>query len=100
MCNKRISGSSILEVLVALFVLALFPQFVVIGAGSVALQIMVFATVINVLGFFVNGAVILMASKATSWFVGSDKTKMVLHKILACVFFGLALRLVFDSRTD
>jgi len=51
---------------VALFVLALFPQFVVLEAGSVALQIMIFATLINVIGFIVNGTVVVVASSATT----------------------------------
>ena len=51
--------TNLLNPKMALFVLALFPQFVRPDAGNVALQIMLLATVLNLIGLIVNGAVLL-----------------------------------------
>jgi threonine/homoserine/homoserine lactone efflux protein len=82
----------------ALFVLALFPQFVQPEAGSVALQIMVLATVLNAIGVVVNGVVILMASQLGRLFSGQGRWRRLPQMLLATVFAGLAVRLAFDSR--
>src|ERR1700674_2213965 len=55
--------TNLLNPKMALFVLALFPQFVHPEAGAVASQILVLATVLNVIGLAVNGLVIVTASR-------------------------------------
>jgi threonine/homoserine/homoserine lactone efflux protein len=90
--------TNILNPKMALFVLALFPQFVQPEAGSVALQIMVLATVLNAIGLVVNGVVILMASRLGRLFSGQGRWRRLPQTLLATVFAGLALRLAFDSR--
>ena len=83
----------------ALFVLALFPQFVQPEAGSVALQILVLATVLNAIGLVVNGAVILGASRLGRIFSGQGRFRRLPQYFLGAVFAGLAARLAFDSRS-
>lgn len=90
--------TNLLNPKMALFVLALFPQFVHPEAGSVALQIMVLATVLNAIGLVVNGVVILMASRLGRLFSGSGRWRRLPQMLLATVFAGLAVRLAFDSR--
>jgi threonine/homoserine/homoserine lactone efflux protein len=90
--------TNILNPKMALFVLALFPQFVQPEAGSVALQIMVLATVLNAIGLVVNGVVILMASRLGRLFSGQGRWRRLPQTLLATVFAGLAVRLAFDGR--
>lgn len=90
--------TNILNPKMALFVLALFPQFLSPNAGSVTLQIMILASVLNAIGFFVNGAVILAASRASAWLAGSSKMKNLSQYLLGLVFVGLAARLAFDTQ--
>ena len=56
--------TNLLNPKVALFALALFPQFVKPDAGPIALQIMLLATVLNAVGLVVNGSLVLGASRA------------------------------------
>lgn len=90
--------TNLLNPKMALFVLALFPQFVAPGAGSVALQIMLLATVLNAIGLVVNGAVIMTASRLGRAFSGQGRWRRVPQFLLGTVFAGLAFRLAFDSR--
>ncbi|MBV8393903.1 MAG: LysE family translocator, partial [Alphaproteobacteria bacterium] len=94
--------TNLLNPKMALFVLALFPQFVMPEAGSVALQILVLAMVLNLIGIAVNGAVILMASGLARGlgraFSARGRWQKVPQYLLGTVFAGLALRLAFDSK--
>jgi threonine/homoserine/homoserine lactone efflux protein len=90
--------TNLLNPKMALFVLALFPQFVRPDAGNVALQIMLLATVLNMIGLVVNGAVILAASRLGRAFSGRNRPSRWPQYLLGTVFAGLALRLAFDGR--
>jgi threonine/homoserine/homoserine lactone efflux protein len=82
----------------ALFVLALFPQFVSPEAGSVALQILVLATVLNAIGLAVNGFVIIAVAQLGGLGRRARPVRWP-NYLLGTVFAGLAARLAFDSRS-
>ena len=90
--------TNLLNPKMALFVLALFPQFVQPSAGSVALQIMLLATVLNLIGVLVNGAAILTASRLGRAFSGRKRWRRAPQFLLGTVFAGLAVRLALDGR--
>lgn len=89
--------TNLLNPKVALFVLALFPQFVRPEAGHVAAQMLVLATVLNLVGFAVNGALILGAGRVSRALArgGGRRAPRI---ALGTVFAGLALRLAVDGR--
>jgi threonine/homoserine/homoserine lactone efflux protein len=90
--------TNLLNPKMALFVLALFPQFVRPDAGSVAAQILVLATVLNLIGILVNGLVIVTASRLARAFSRRTRFRRAPQILLGCVFAGLAARLAFDAR--
>ena len=89
--------TNLLNPKVALFALALFPQFVTPDGGPVALQILVLATVLNVVGLLVNGALVLGASRLSRAMAGRTRWKRAPQLALGAVFSGLALRLALDG---
>lgn len=90
--------TNLLNPKMALFVLALFPQFVDPGAGSVVAQMLLLATLLNLIGILVNGAVILTASGVGRLFAGRTRWRRAPQFLLGTVFAALALRLAVDSR--
>jgi threonine/homoserine/homoserine lactone efflux protein len=51
--------NNVLNPKMALFVVALFPQFVDPAGASIVLQMLLLATILNAIGLVVNGAVIV-----------------------------------------
>jgi threonine/homoserine/homoserine lactone efflux protein len=90
--------TNLLNPKMALFVLALFPQFVRPDVGQVAGQILVLATVLNLVGLAVNGLVIMTASRIGRALTRSNRLQRVPQILLGTVFAGLAVRLVYDGR--
>lgn len=90
--------TNLLNPKMALFVLAFFPQFVRPGAGSIVVQMLVLATILNLIGGIVNGAVILTAHKIARLISRRLKFRRVSQYLLGTVFAGLALRLACESR--
>ncbi len=90
--------TNLLNPKMALFVLALFPQFVRPDAGSVAGQVLILATVLNLIGLVVNGVVIVTASRMGLLLSGRGRFRRASQFFLGTVFTGLAARLAFDSR--
>ena len=89
--------TNVLNPKVALFALALFPQFVRPGAGPVAVQILLLATVLNAVGFLVNGALVLGASRLSHAVARRTRWRRAPQIALGTVFTGLALRLAVDG---
>ncbi|KSV70803.1 MULTISPECIES: LysE family translocator [Sinorhizobium/Ensifer group] len=100
--NWRIFGEGLMTNLLnpkmALFVLALLPQFVDPKSGSMVTQMLLLATVLNGVGFLVNGSVILVGSHLRARLAGIRRFPKLPQYLLAGVFTGLACRLALGSR--
>jgi threonine/homoserine/homoserine lactone efflux protein len=90
--------TNILNPKMALFVLALFPQFVHPQAGSVAGQMLILATLLNLVGLIVNGLVIFAASRIGRVFAERNRFSRAPQLLLGSVFAGLAIRLALAER--
>jgi threonine/homoserine/homoserine lactone efflux protein len=91
-------ATNLLNPKMALFVLALFPQFVRPEGGSMIAQMLLLATVLNGIGFLVNGSVILLGSHIRTRLAGLVRFPKLPQYLLATVFAGLACRLALGSR--
>ncbi|WP_265717257.1 LysE family transporter, partial [Providencia rustigianii] len=80
------------------FLAALFPQFIDPRSGSVVVQMLALATVLNLVGLLINGGVILAVSGMKSRFAGRRFSARWPNFLLGGVFAGLACKLIFDSR--
>jgi threonine/homoserine/homoserine lactone efflux protein len=90
--------TNLLNPKVALFFLALFPQFVDPARGGMVAQSLILASVLNLIGFMINGAVILTASGFARFLGTRPGVARAQRWLLGTVFGGLALRLALDDR--
>jgi len=88
--------TNLLNPIVLIFIFAIFPQFVEPEAGSVAIQIMIFASVLNAIGFFIYGGTILVSSRIGGLLSGRNRIKNLSPYVLGSVFTGFAVKLALS----
>jgi threonine/homoserine/homoserine lactone efflux protein len=90
--------TSILNPKVALFYLALFPQFVEPARGSVLAQSLVLGLVQIILALIGDTLFILAAARVSRWLTTRPVWALAQRWLLASVFAGIAAKLAFDDR--
>jgi threonine/homoserine/homoserine lactone efflux protein len=90
--------TSILNPKVALFYLALFPQFVDPARGSVLAQSLLLAAVQIVIDGFCDMLFVLAAAQAATWLAERPLWLAAQRFVLGGVFAGIALKLALDTR--
>ncbi len=83
---------------VALFFLALFPQFMQPDPDTALAQALILASVLNVAGGVVNGTIVLAAGRLGAFLAARPAFVRWQNRLLGGVFAALALRLAFDAR--
>ncbi|KUL96593.1 amino acid transporter [Bosea sp. WAO] len=90
--------TNLLNPKMALFMLALLPQFLQPEAGSLLLQVVILASILNLMGLIANGIVILGASRLGRAIASRPRLALWPQRVLGVVFGALALRLAFAAR--
>lgn len=80
---------------VLLFFFAFLPQFCKEGSGPFWLQIIYFGILFIIAALIVFACVALLGGRLSHWLNKSAKTQIVMHRIAAAIFLGLALALAF-----
>lgn len=90
--------TSVLNPKIALFYLALLPQFVDAARGNVFAQSVALGLVQIAIGIASDLCFVLAAARIAAWFARRPLWSAVQRWILGGVFAGIALKLAFESR--
>lgn len=83
---------------VAIFFLAFLPQFADPARGSVTVQMLLFGALFIAATLLVFGSIAWFAGFLGEWLKGSARAQVIMNRIAATVFVGLALRLAISER--
>ncbi len=83
---------------VAMFFLALFPQFTDPGYGSIAAQVGILGLVFMGATFVVFSGIAILAGGLNKWLTQSPNAQGIMNKLAGVVFIGLALKLAASER--
>jgi threonine/homoserine/homoserine lactone efflux protein len=85
---------------IAVFYLAIFPQFIVPESGSVFLQAITLGSIQIAISFSVNLLIALSAAGIAAWFGRNPFWLMMQRYLMGFVLAGLAVRLVLEERKE
>ena len=85
---------------VALFFLAFLPQFTDPMRGALSVQIGQLGFVFITATLLVFGGIALLAGTVSAWLACTPHAQRTIHRIAACVFGGLALRLLYTMEQN
>jgi threonine/homoserine/homoserine lactone efflux protein len=83
---------------VSIFFLAFLPQFADPARGSLTLQMVLLGGIFILATILIFGAIALLAGTLGSWLTRSNKAQIVMNRVAAVVFVGLALKLATTGR--
>jgi threonine/homoserine/homoserine lactone efflux protein len=89
--------SDVLNPKVALFFLALLPQFVPAHSGNPTMQLLLLGLTVNIIALPINLALVFASARVTQSLRRSNRVAAALHKAMGLIFVGLGLRLVAEK---
>lgn len=82
---------------VALFFLALFPQFIVPSAGSIPLQFLALGGIFITIGLISDGMYVLLAAGIRNWVIGSPLRTRIQNRLTGGTYIALGVAATFAS---